>query len=257
MSQQDQAILEGALSIKAALSARSRAIHTLYTARDRRDYENVQLIKLAEAAGATIEWVSRARIDELASGTTHGGLLALAGPRRYLSLAELIPAATTPFIAMLDGIEDPFTFGSALRSLYAAGADGVVMRPRNWNSAAATVARASAGASELLPMALAEEAKEAADLYRAKGLAIAIAMKGKGALSLYAADLTQPLFLLLGGERRGVQRSFVTHNDLMLEIPYGRSFAQALGTAAATAVISFEVLRQRRLTLSDSKTVRQ
>src|SRR4029434_4424884 len=133
--------------------------------------------------------------------------------------AELIPAHTTPFIAMLDGIEDPFTFGSALRSLYAAGADGVVMRPRNWNTAAATVARSSAGASELLPMALADEAKQAADFYRSSGLVIAIAMKGKGAMSLYAADLTQPLFLLLGGERRGVQRSFIGQNDIMLEIP--------------------------------------
>src|SRR4029434_1117094 len=100
--------------------------------------------------------------------------------------AELIPAHTTPFIAMLDGIEDPFTFGSALRSLYAAGADGVVMRPRNWNSAATTVARSSAGASEVLPMALAEDPKEAADFYRSNGLVIATALKDKGATPLYS-----------------------------------------------------------------------
>jgi len=66
------------------------------------------------------------------------------------------------------------------------------------------------------------------------------------AIPLYDADLSGPLFLVIGGEKRGITRSFRDGADLRLAIPYGSAFDQSLGTAAATAVIAFEVLRQRR-----------
>jgi 23S rRNA (guanosine2251-2'-O)-methyltransferase len=145
---------------------------------------------------------------------------------------------------MLDGIEDPFNFGQAIRALYAAGADGLVVRPRNWLSAAGIVARASAGTAELMPTAVAETSLDAATFFRQHGLTIACT-SDKGATSLYDADLTGPLFLLIGGERRGITRSFLDQADLKVQIPYGRSFSFSLGAAAATAVISFEAARQR------------
>lgn len=52
---------------------------------------------------------------------------------------------------MLDGVEDPFNFGAAIRAVYAAGVDGLVVPPRNWPSAAGVVARSSSGTSELIP----------------------------------------------------------------------------------------------------------
>ena len=142
-------------------------------------------------------------------------------------------------------MEDPFNFGASVRALYAAGADGLVLRPRNWLSAAGTVARASAGASELIPTALAETAAEAAAFFRARGLQVACATDERGSVSLYDADLTVPLFLLLGGEKRGITRSFLDQADLKLRIPYGRAMPHSLGTASATAVIAFEIMRQR------------
>jgi len=120
------------------------------------------------------------------------------------------------------------------------------VRPRNWMSAAGIVGRASAGAAERLPMAVAGEAEEAARFFRARGLLIATTAHAPRAVALYDADLTGPLFLLIGGEKRGITRSFRNGADLRLAIPYGSAFDQSLGTAAATAVIAFEVLRQRR-----------
>ena len=150
-----------------------------------------------------------------------------------------------PFIVMLDGIEDPFNFGQALRSLYAAGAAGVVVRPRNWFSAAGIVARASAGVSEQMPIAIAETAEYAADTYRQLGLRIA-ATSNQNAVSLYEADLIEPLFLLLGGEKRGITRSFLAQADLVLQIPYQQpNFQQSLGVVASAAIVAFEVMRQR------------
>jgi 23S rRNA (guanosine2251-2'-O)-methyltransferase len=133
-----------------------------------------------------------------------------------------------------------------VRTLYAAGVNGLVLRPRNWLSAAAVVTRASAGATEWMPTAVAETAEEAAAFYRQAGLAVACTSQQTDSISIYKADLTTPLFLLLGGEKRGITRSFLAQADLKLEIPYGREqFQQSLGTVAAAAILSFEIRRQR------------
>lgn len=247
--------LEGIVSVMAALAAGSRPVYAVYIqqdARQRHDRKLARLVDTAVAAHIPVQHVDEAVINGHAGGKSHGGVLARVGPRRFLTCADLLAgmAAGTavPFIAMLDGIEDPFNFGQAVRALYAAGADGLVLRPRNWLSAAGTVARASAGASEWLPTAVAETAEEAAAFFRQQGLTIACASHEE-AVSVYEADLTRPLFVLIGGEKRGITRSFLHQADLRLQIPYGRTnFNQSLGTAAATAVISFEIMRQRNRT---------
>jgi len=146
---------------------------------------------------------------------------------------------------MLDGIEDPYNFGYAVRSLYAAGADGLVVRRREWGESEATVVKASAGASELLPIAEVDSVESAADLFKENGLAVACTAK-RDATPIYDADLSGPLFLLIGGERRGITREFLSRADLVLEIPYRRRFSLSLGTVAAVSVLAFEVMRQRR-----------
>jgi 23S rRNA (guanosine2251-2'-O)-methyltransferase len=111
-------------------------------------------------------------------------------------------------------------------------------------SAAGVVARSSAGASELIPTAIAETTQAAADVLRKQGLRVAVATKER-AVSIYEADLSGPLFLVVGGEKRGVTRSFEDAADLRLSIPYGRRYAHSLGTTAAAAVLAFEIMRQR------------
>lgn len=250
-SEEQQAVLEGHIAIQAALEANSRPVYTIYIDRASRDRHGdlARLARTAEAAGVPVERVDAAAIAARASGQTHGGAIALCGPRRFISLAQLLPQDHAPFIVMIDGVEDPFNFGQAIRALYAAGADGLVVRPRNWMSAAGIVGRASAGASERLPTAVAAEAEEAARFFKAHGLIIAATAHMPRAVALYDADLTGPLFLLIGGEKRGVTRSFLDRADLVLQIPYGRRFAGSLGTTAAAAVLAFEIMRQRRAVL--------
>jgi len=246
----EHAILEGCISIEAALVARSRPIHTLMLARDRWDARALRLERIARSVGAEVTRKDRAEIDALAQGTTHGGVLALVGDRQFVALRDLGRDNPRPLIAMLDGIEDPFNFGSAVRSLYAAGADGLVLRARNWMSAAGTVARASAGASELIPVAVADDPEQAVQAFRARGLMIACAAAER-ARPVYEANLTGPLFLLIGGEKRGIHKSLLQQADIRLRIPYGRPFPQALDTASATAVLAFEVMRQRRCSIDN------
>lgn len=241
----EHTILEGAISVEAALRADSREFRRLLMRRDKQDGALRRLIGLAKAKKTLLEFVSNEEITERAQGKSHGGVLAEVGPRRFAALAELLPPSRPAFIVMIDGVEDPFNFGASVRSLYAAGADGLVVRPRNWMSAAGVVARSSAGASELIPTAIAETAEDAARFFRERGLRVAAATDAPPTVSVYDADLTAPLFLLIGGEKRGITRSFSDGADLRLRIPYGRPHAHSLGTAAAAAVLGFEVQRQR------------
>ncbi len=243
----ESAVLEGAISILAAIDAGTRDVHTVYVDEQRRNRQTARVERIARLSGIRIEQTAAKTIHELTNGQSHGGVAAIVGPRRFATIDQLIEKRESPFIVMLDGIEDPHNFGQAVRALYAAGVDGLVVRSRNWTSAASIVARASAGASERMPMAVAETIEEAADVLRARGLTIACTAKQQ-AIALYEADLTMPLFLIIGGERRGIARSFLAQADLLLEIPYGRVFAQSLGAAAATSVFAFEIMRQRNST---------
>lgn len=241
----EDALLEGFISVSAALQGGHRQVHRILLRSGKSDGQTRHLEQLARAAHVPVERVSEEAIGAQAGGKTHGGILARVGPYQFAALDSLAAGKTRSFVAMIDGVEDPFNFGASVRALYAAGADGLVLRPRNWLSAAGVVARASAGASELIPTALAETAGEAAAFFRARGLAVACATDERGSLSLYDADLSAPLFLLIGGEKRGITRSFLDQADLKLRIPYGRPMPHSLGTASATAVLAFEIMRQR------------
>ncbi len=248
MSEQPQAVIEGMISVYSALTARSRPVEVVYIRRDKRDREAVALMHSAQLAGVRVERVTADELDAHAQGKTHGGVVAVVGDRSYIPLDTLpSPESPSPFVVMLDGVEDPYNFGQAVRSFYAAGAEALVVRPRNWMSAAGVVARASAGASEMIPTAVAETAEEAADHFRARGIRVACAYQERGR-SLYDIDLTRPMFLLVGGEKRGVTRSFAEEKaDVRISIPYGRDFPYSLDTTSAAAILAFEVMRQRRV----------
>lgn len=246
--------LEGEISITAALEAQNRPIQRIVISMDKPRDDVRELEQLARKAGARIERLPREQIDALANGKTHGGLLAEVGERRFLQLQDLLEP-TTPglsqgeresgtFIIMLDGIEDPFNFGQAVRSFYAAGVTGLVVRPRNWMSAAGVVARASAGASELMPTAVADDPRTAAEFFKQKGLRLVTTARDRRAESIYNVDLTPATFLVIGGEKRGMSREFMDSADVLIKIPYRRRFPHSLGTVASASIISFEMMRQ-------------
>ncbi len=201
------------------------------------------LLHRGEEFGFPVELHAREEIDGMAVGSSHGGVIALCSERILPPLSSsALPARG--FYVLLDGIEDPYNFGYALRSLYAAGVDGVLLGQRNWMSAAGVVCRASAGASELLPLYLSEEAS-CLSLFRARGYRLVCADREK-AVSLFDADLSLPLFLVIGGEKRGISRTLLETADLRVKIDYGRDFGASLSAASAAAVAGFEVLRQNR-----------
>lgn len=243
--------LEGVIAVEAALESRFREIRQIYIHADRLDTRIAAIQKLARQRAIPYERLPADEYQTLVPGEQSGGIVARVGPRRLVSLDELLSISPVPAILMLDGVEDPYNFGQAIRAIYAAGIDGLVVQSRSWLQATAIIARASAGASERIPIANVKSSEEAAEFFRAAGLSIACAT-ATHSLPMTEVDLTQPLFLVIGGEKRGISRSLLKNADLRVTIPYGRDFHQDLGSATAAAVLGFEILRQRRASYSFS-----
>ena len=190
-------------------------------------------------------------LDQITTGTTHGGIVAICTERALPCLQDAVRQENAVFrkkdgfFVLLEGIEDPYNFGYTLRSLYAAGVDGVILPPRNWMQAAGIVARSSAGASEQLPMAVAESADAVQCMH---DLGYRIVCAGiRDSVSMYQADLRLPLLLVVGGEKRGISSTILSQADVITRIDYGRSFRGSLSAASAATVLAFEVLRQNGL----------
>ena len=245
----DSAILEGMTSISALLAAgeeNDRKILRVLIDRDKRRSRAAQigfLTAKSHELGFPIEFTDHETIESLALGSTHGGILAECTQRTIpiLTADKILPNG---FYVYLDGIEDPYNFGYALRSLYAAGVSGIILPPRNWMSAAGVVARASAGASERIPTFTADS-EEAVKLLRTVGYTVLCAGI-RDSVSIYDEHFSYPLLLIVGGEKRGISASLLSLADRVVRIDYGTDFQGSLSAASAATVMAFEIFRQNR-----------
>ena len=151
---QESTVFEGMTSIRAIIKGideygNSRRIETILYDKDKmiKNAKTVGYLKaVSDKYGFCVRESTADQIDELAVGNSHGGIIALATDRELLQLSPDTSLSQDGFYAMIEGIEDPYNFGYALRSLYACGCDGIILPERNWMSAAGVVFRSSAGA---------------------------------------------------------------------------------------------------------------
>ncbi len=242
-------IMEGFVSIKAIISAHKNGTNNRRIKKIWFDQSKIQkkerelqfLKKNQKQIGYDLEFCDAETIERFTTGTSHGGIIAFCTER---TLNPLTPDAIKDngFYVMVEGIEDPYNFGYALRSLYAAGVDGIVLSPRNWMTAAGVVARASAGASELFNIVI-SSGENAADLFHDKGYSVIYADE-KAEQSVYKACLKKPIFLLVGGEKRGISAALRQKCDKAVKLDYGREFRNSLSAASAASILAFEIYRQ-------------
>lgn len=249
-------IFEGMTSIRAVLKAiesersdYNRKIISVLCAESKKNARSGELSYIKAMSykhNFSLKILPDREIDQLALGNTHGGLLMETTSRQIPELSveainSVIPAERR-FFAMLEGIEDPYNFGYAMRSLYAAGVSSVILTKRNWMSAAGVVCRASAGASELVPLFQADQSLCISTMNEL-GVKIVCADM-KNSISIYEADLNFPLFLAIGGEKRGLSRELLSSANQIIRLEYGRDFPAALSAASAATIAAFEILRR-------------
>ncbi len=244
--QKESLVFEGMTSLSAVINGKMRNIEKVYIDKEKTDSKRKQIDFLkyrAEELDFEIEYTSADFIEEMTTGNSHGGIIAVCSDRKIPTLSELSPKEDG-FYVMIDGIEDPYNFGYAIRSIYAAGADGIILTPRNWMSAAGVVCRSSAGASELLPIYI-SEGEDACDHFKKFGYKVVCAGI-RDSVSAFDADLKKPLFLIVGGEKRGISAKIMKEADTVVRLDYGREFAGSLSAASAASILSYEILRQNR-----------
>ena len=167
--------IAGMIAVESVLQARSRTVQVIYTTHDRFDSRLARINRLAREQSVAVEAHDATTLSAV-TGDGHGGIVAQVGPRTLSSLDDLAQG-DAPVLFMLDGVEDPFNFGQAVRSLYAAGIDGLVVRRRNWLTAGAAV-RAPAGGTEVRPAAEAQSPGGGAGGITAGGLPRAAPARG-------------------------------------------------------------------------------
>ena len=252
---QDSLCFEGMTSIRAIIEGidsgvNDRRISTILYDKNKMS-KNAKTIGYLRAVstkyGYKLKETDGDELDKITLGNSHGGIVALCEERTipYLSISDFEEKINKKgFYAMIQGIEDPYNFGYALRSLYAVGCDGIILGERNWMSAAGVVCRSSAGASEMFPVYKCDEI-EAAELFKKNGYNVVCADERTDNV-LGECALPCPILLIVGGEKRGISRALLDLADTLVKIPYGREFKASLSAASATTMFAYEIMRQNK-----------
>jgi 23S rRNA (guanosine2251-2'-O)-methyltransferase len=205
-----------------------------------------QLVTAARAANIRIEDRDRAALDRVAGeGARHQGVVAWVGSFGYAELDELVAGDGPALLVALDGVEDPRNLGAILRSAYLLGAGGVIIPEHRAAQVTAVVAKASAGASELVPIAQVGNLVRALEQLREQGLWRVAVDATADAQPIDQIDGTLPLVLVLGAEGTGVRPLVAKHCDFHAIIPMARDAVGSFNVSVAASLALYEIVRQR------------
>ncbi len=247
---QNSSVFEGMTSIRAIIKGsesgvNDRAIEEIWYDKDKykKNAKNIGYLKaVSNNLNFKVFEKDSDEIDKITLGSSHGGIIAITKERTVPRLSEATDIKPCGFYCMIEGIEDPYNFGYALRTLYACGCDGIIIPERNWFTAAGVVARSSAGASELFPL-YNSNAEDAVDIFHELGYTVACADERTDNI-LGKCELKLPILLIVGGEKRGISKELLEKTDKLIKIDYARSFNASLSAASATAMFAYEIMRQ-------------
>lgn len=239
-------VLVGRNAVTEALKS-GRGINKLWIASGDREGSVAEIAALAKERGIVVQYVERAKIEALAGGHRHQGVLAYVAPVPYAEFEDILKAAEAkgeaPFLVLLDELEDPHNLGALLRTADATGVHGILIPKRRSVSLNATVAKTSAGAVEYVPVARIGNIAQTLKKLKEKGFWVAGAdMDGEKAY--YEADLTGPLVLVVGSEGKGMSRLTKEACDFIVRMPMvGR--INSLNASVAGSILMYESMRQR------------
>ena len=240
-------VVVGRNAVTEALKS-GRAVNRLLVAEGDGQGSIREIARMARESGAIVETVERSKLEAMARGYRHQGVLAYVSPVDYMPLDELLESAKEksglPFLLLLDELEDPHNLGAILRTADAVGVDGVLIPRRRSCPLSATVAKTSAGAVEYVPVARIGNIAQTIRELKQQGLWI-VGADMDGSADYYEADLTGAVVLVVGSEGRGISRLVRESCDILVRIPMLGKI-NSLNVSEAGAVLMYEVLRQRR-----------
>ncbi|MBE6692469.1 MAG: 23S rRNA (guanosine(2251)-2'-O)-methyltransferase RlmB [Ruminococcaceae bacterium] len=223
-----------------------RSVDRIYMRSDSAEPVLKNIYNRAAEKGIPVVETDPRRLDKLAEGGMHQGVIAVAAETDYMSVEELYEltsdAGKTPFYLICDGINDPHNLGALIRSANCAGVNGVIIPKRRSVGVNGTVARSSAGAVFAMPIARVPNLAAAVRYLKEKGVWIwAVEAGGK---PYYEQDFKGSCALILGSEGEGVSELLKKESDFIAGIPmYGS--VNSLNVSNAGAIVMFEAAKQR------------
>ena len=219
----------------------------------RNDDRFTALLQIAGEKHVTITRVQSGELDRLTRGAVHQGVVADVRQAKNVSVEDLIVDAMSspgsraaPLIVVLDQIEDPQNVGAILRTVDAAGADGVVRQSRHAARLDGAAAKVSAGAVAHVKIAEVVNIARALETLKDAGV-WTVGLVGDAPKRYDEIDFTLPTALVVGAEGTGLRRLVRERCDWLVKIPM-RGHVDSLNVSVATGIALFEALRQRART---------
>lgn len=223
-----------------------KTIDRVFILDGRHDGPTRSIIKEAKKNDAIVDFVSKDRLNQMSETGNHQGIIAKAAAYEYATVEEILELARakgeSPFIILLDSIQDPHNLGAIIRTANVAGAHGIIIPKRRAVGLTATVAKASAGAINYTPVAKVTNLVSTIEELKKEGLWFVCAdMDGE---TMYKIDMKGSIGLVIGNEGEGVGRLIKEKCDYVAKIPmYGD--VNSLNASVATGILAYEAVRQR------------
>ncbi|MEL7296486.1 MAG: 23S rRNA (guanosine(2251)-2'-O)-methyltransferase RlmB [Pseudomonadota bacterium] len=204
----------------------------------------------AREAGIQTQGARSHRLDDMAQGTAHQGVVIELIDLPNIDEAALrakiesaLAAGEKPLLLVLVGVQDPHNLGACLRTAEAAGVTAVVVPRARATGLTPAARKVASGAAEILPLVAVPSIARALDWIGSYGIQ-RIATSDAASGSLYACDYRAPTALVMGTEGDGLSPEIMQRCDQTIAIPMA-GVVESLNVSVATAVCLYEAVRQR------------
>ncbi|WP_251423016.1 23S rRNA (guanosine(2251)-2'-O)-methyltransferase RlmB [Veillonella agrestimuris] len=234
----------GRNAVKEALKA-NRSIQRILVNEDKANSGLADIIGLAKSKRIDVRLVPVKQLNRYELDIPHQGVIAFVNAVEFKELGEVLQETThdVPLLILTDGVEDPHNMGAIIRTAECVGATAVLIPKRHNAPINATVAKTSAGAVEQIPLVQIGNVTQTIKQLQKQGFWV-LGAHMEGNATLYEADMTVPLVLVIGNEGKGISRVVKEACDFLVTIPmYGQ--LNSLNASVAAAVLMYEVVRQR------------
>lgn len=248
LSPQTVETIYGLHPVREAIAAGRRTIYRVMVDRRTLSDRQAEVVRMAERRGIAWQVATPHQIRAEAGSPQHQGVAAAVSPLPVESLESVLDGAGRNggacLLILLDGIVDPNNLGAIVRTAHCAGADALVIPKDRAVGATAAVSKVSAGALEHTRLCRVTNLAAAIRWLKKRGVWVAgLAMNADR--SVFQAQLTGPLALVVGGEEQGLRPLIRQHCDYLISIPM-RGRLDSLNASAAAAVVLYETFRQRQ-----------
>ncbi|MBN3523769.1 23S rRNA (guanosine(2251)-2'-O)-methyltransferase RlmB [Paenibacillus apiarius] len=240
--------IAGKHSVTEALKS-GRTINKIWIADNAQKHLTQPIIAEAKKAGVIIQTVDKRKLDQMAEGVQHQGVVAQVAAYEYVDVEDILARAEAkgevPFLLLLDEIEDPHNLGSILRTADCTGVHGVIIPKRRSVGLTATVSKTSAGAVEYVPVARVTNLSQTMEQLKERGVWI-VGTDVSANQEIYDADVfTLPVALVIGNENKGMGRLIRETCDVLCKLPMAGQI-NSLNASVAAGIFMYEVVRRRR-----------